>query len=82
MKIETIVSCDFCGGGSVYSEENVIKTREHEPVCRYNPANRACVTCEHLEDDCCGAEYCEIQGKEFIHIYDGDLPCDQWEENK
>jgi hypothetical protein len=78
MQIKTMVFCDFCGGGMDHSEENVIKTREHEIVCHFNPANRTCVTCENYVYDCIGSEYCRIHVKEFFDISDDGLSCDRW----
>lgn len=82
MQINTLVCCDFCSQRYAHSDENVVKMREHESACRFNPANKTCLSCYNLKDDYCGAEYCGIHVKDFIDIRDDGLSCEKWEENR
>jgi len=65
MKQITKYQCDYCNRSYV----SKYKAKEHESKCFYNPSNKSCVTCKHVDVK----EFFDSEGK----VYDAVSWCYQ-----
>ena len=49
--MKTVFVCDFCPQMLAGRFNNAETCQSHELSCEYNPGNRTCATCRHLDFD-------------------------------
>lgn len=79
--MKQVYECDFCR--TTNQDEKVVA--EHEAGCRFNPANKTCMTCAHeFTPRFCDWSECEKgRDSEFMDaVQFGTQPCEDWKESE
>lgn len=77
MRERTIYECEHC---NKIRYMNKYQMRDHEKICWYNPENRACKTCDHIDNQHI-VHSCYI-GIELENFPKPNINCQSWEQRE